>query len=108
MSTSTPEDVLIAGGGIGGLTLGLELHRLGGPVRIFGALPQGTQARGGITVLPHPTRLLDDLGLLDELRSRCVVTAESVFYNRFGQFIFAEPAGERGGLKWPQLSIHRS
>jgi 5-methylphenazine-1-carboxylate 1-monooxygenase len=108
MSTSTSEDVLIAGGGIGGLTLGLELHRLGVPFRIFEALPGVTQAGVGITVLPHATRILDDLGLLEDLRARCVITAESVFYNRFGQFIYAEPAGERGGLRWPQLSIHRA
>jgi 2-polyprenyl-6-methoxyphenol hydroxylase-like FAD-dependent oxidoreductase len=108
MTTTAAEDVLIAGGGIGGLTLGLELHRLGVPFRIFEALPSVTQAGVGITVLPHATRILDDLGLLEELRSRCVITAESVFYNRFGQFIYAEPSGERGGLRWPQLSIHRA
>jgi 2-polyprenyl-6-methoxyphenol hydroxylase-like FAD-dependent oxidoreductase len=108
MNTSTSEDVLIAGGGIGGLTLGLELHRLGVPFRIFESLPRVTQAGVGVTVLPHATRILDDLGLLDELRSRCVITAESVFYNRFGQFIYAEPSGERDGLRWPQLSIHRA
>ena len=108
MTTSRSEDVLIAGGGIGGLTLGLELHRLGVPFRLFESLPRVTQAGVGVTVLPHATRILDGLGLLDELCARCVVTAESVFYNRFGQFIYAEPSGERGGLRWPQLSIHRS
>jgi 5-methylphenazine-1-carboxylate 1-monooxygenase len=108
MSTSTSGEVLIAGGGVGGLTLGLELHRLGVPFRLFEALPSVTQAGVGITVLPHATRILDDLGLLEELRSRCVITAESVFYNRFGQFIYAEPSAERGGLRWPQLSIHRA
>jgi 2-polyprenyl-6-methoxyphenol hydroxylase-like FAD-dependent oxidoreductase len=36
-----------------------------------------------------------------------VTTRESVFFNRFGQRIYAEPAGRYAGYDWPQFSIHR-
>ena len=101
-------EILIIGGGIGGLTLALELHRVGLECRVLEAVPTVTPVGVGITVLPHATKILDELGLLDDLLAKCVVTKESVFYNRFGQFIFRELSGRHDGLKWPQLSIHRA
>ena len=37
---------------------------------------------------------------------RCL-TREYCFYNRFGQFIYSEPAGKFAGYDVPQFSIHR-
>ncbi len=107
-TTAHPDDVLVVGGGIGGLTLALELHRVGVPVRVFEAVPQVSQVGVGITVLPHATRVLDELGLLDRLVVRGVPTVESVFYNRFGQFVYREPTGTDAGLPWPQMAMHRA
>src|SRR6185503_16373066 len=36
-----------------------------------------------------------------------VTTREYCFYNRFGQFIYSEPAGRFAGYDVPQFSIHR-
>jgi 2-polyprenyl-6-methoxyphenol hydroxylase-like FAD-dependent oxidoreductase len=104
----TADDVIVVGGGIGGLTLALELHRVGVPVRVFEAVPQVAQVGVGITVLPHATRVLAELGLLDRLTARGVPTVESVFYNRFGQFVYREPTGTNAGLPWPQMAMHRA
>ena len=59
--------VLIAGGGIGGLTLALSLHQIGVPVRVFESVPQLRPLGVGINVLPHAVRELIELGLLDQL-----------------------------------------
>ena len=100
-------EVLIIGAGIGGLTLGLMLHRAGIACRIFEATPEIRQVGVGINVLPHASRELCALGLEDALAKVAVTTREFCFYNRFGQFIYSEPAGRFAGYDVPQFSIHR-
>jgi 2-polyprenyl-6-methoxyphenol hydroxylase-like FAD-dependent oxidoreductase len=101
-------DVLIVGGGIGGLTLGLALHRAGIACRIFEAAPEIKPIGVGINLLPHATKELAALGLEDALARVAVTTRESAFFNRFGQLIYSEPVGRYAGYPWPQFSIHRA
>ena len=101
------DEVVIVGAGIGGLTLALALHQASISCRIY---EQATEIRPigvGINVLPHAVRELSRLGLEDALAAAGVATRESVFFNRFGQLIYREPAGRAAGYDWPQFSIHR-
>ena len=100
-------EVLIIGAGIGGLTLGLMLHRAGIACRVFEAAPELKAVGVGINILPHASRELCALGLEDALAKVAVTTREYCFYNRFGQFIYSEPAGRFAGYDVPQFSIHR-
>ena len=100
-------EVLIIGAGIGGLTLGLMLHRAGIACRIFEAAPELKAVGVGINMLPHASRELIALGLEEALAKVAVTTREYCFYNRFGQFIYSEPAGRFAGYDVPQFSIHR-
>jgi 2-polyprenyl-6-methoxyphenol hydroxylase-like FAD-dependent oxidoreductase len=100
-------EILIIGGGIGGLTLGLALHRVGIGCRIFEAAPEIRPIGVGINLLPHATRELAALGLEEALARVAVATKESAFFNRFGQLIYSEPVGRHAGYRWPQFSIHR-
>jgi 2-polyprenyl-6-methoxyphenol hydroxylase-like FAD-dependent oxidoreductase len=99
--------VMIAGGGIGGLTLALSLHQAGVPCRVYESATEIGRLGVGINLLPHATRMLSELGLEDDLARSAVTTEESVFYNRFGQFVYREPLGRFAGYRWPQFSIHR-
>jgi 5-methylphenazine-1-carboxylate 1-monooxygenase len=101
-------DVLIIGAGVGGLTLGLMMHKAGIPCRIYEAAPEIKPLGVGINLLPHAMKELSVLGLEETLAARGVLTSEAVFFNRFGQLIYQEPLGRAAGYDWPQISIHRS
>ncbi len=102
-----PKDVIIAGAGIGGLTLALTLHRAGIPCRIYEAASEVKPIGVGINVLPHATRELAILGLEAALAGVAVTTSEGCFFNRFGQLIYREKLGRSAGYDYPQFSIHR-
>ena len=99
--------VLVAGGGIAGLTVALSLHQIGVKVRVFESVPELKPIGVGINVLPHACRELIELGLLDRLDETAVRTKELAYFSKHGQQIWSEPRGLEAGYKWPQFSIHR-
>ncbi len=62
-----PAPILIAGGGIGGLTAALALSRNGIASRVFERSAESEQSGSGIQLGPNATRILIDLGLGDAL-----------------------------------------
>jgi 2-polyprenyl-6-methoxyphenol hydroxylase-like FAD-dependent oxidoreductase len=99
--------ILIAGGGIGGLTLALSLHQIGIPCRVFESVAELKPLGVGINVLPHAVRELTELGLLDKLDEAGIRTRELSYFSKHGKPIWTEPRGLEAGYKWPQFSIHR-
>ncbi len=100
-------EVVIVGGGIGGLTLALTLERAGISSQIFESSPEIKPVGVGINLLPHAMKELARLGLDAGLGRVAVETREAVFFNRFGQLIYKEPLGRAAGYDWPQYSVHR-
>ena len=103
-----PSDILIVGGGIGGLTLALALHARGLPCRVYEAAPEFQPLGVGINMLPHAIRELTALGLQAALESHGVEAREFAYFNRHGQAVFAEPCGRFAGYEYPHFSIHRA
>src|ERR1700759_4964926 len=99
--------VLIAGGGIAGLTTALSLHQIGVECRVFETVATPQPLGVGINLLPHAVRELTELGLHDALARVGVPTAELAYYSKLGQRIWSEPRGLAAGYRWPQFSVHR-
>lgn len=98
---------IIIGGGIGGLTAALMLHKRGIQATVFEQAPEVREIGVGINTLPHAIAELAELGLLPVLDSVAIRTHELVYMNRFGQTVWREPRGMHAGFKVPQFSIHR-
>jgi 5-methylphenazine-1-carboxylate 1-monooxygenase len=99
--------VLIAGGGVGGLTLALSLGQIGVPAQVFESAGQLAPLGVGINILPHAVRELTELGLGPALENIGVATAELAYFSKRGQRIWSEPRGREAGYDWPQISLHR-
>lgn len=99
--------VLIAGGGIAGLSLALTCAEIGAPFRVFEAAREMRPLGVGINLQPNAVRELFDMGLEADLRAIGVETQEYGFYAKTGREIWVEPRGVGAGYAWPQFSVHR-
>jgi 5-methylphenazine-1-carboxylate 1-monooxygenase len=99
--------IIINGAGIGGLVLALMLHKRGFAPVLYESSTEIKPLGVGINVQPSAIVELTELGLLEKLRATGIETAEVVYFNKFGQRIWAEPRGIAAGYLVPQFSIHR-
>lgn len=99
--------IAVVGGGIAGLGFALALHQQGLACTVYESVPAVRELGVGITLLPHGMRELAALGLQAELEATGIENLESVFFNRFGQFIYREPRGRHAGYPLPEIGIHR-
>lgn len=102
--------VLIAGGGIGGLTTALSLARKGHEVAVFEQAAELGETGAGIQLSPNCTRVLHDLGLEQALRSSAFLPEGAQFRHwRSGVVISESRLGsdvvERYGS--PYYHMHR-
>ncbi|MDX2482445.1 MAG: FAD-dependent monooxygenase [Pseudodonghicola sp.] len=100
--------VIIAGGGIGGLTAALYLQKAGVPCQIFEKVPEILQLGVGITLLPHAVNAMDELGLMARLDALGVRTDRMIFRTRGGQEVWNAPRGLAAGYGVPQITAHRA
>jgi 5-methylphenazine-1-carboxylate 1-monooxygenase len=98
--------VIVVGGGIGGLSLALSLHQAGITVRVYESARDPLPLGVGINLQPTAVRELTELGLGGDL-AEAIATQRLSLYNKLGQLIYSEPRGLAAGYRWPQYSIHR-
>jgi len=102
------QQVLIAGGGIGGMALALTLHQIGVPCTVFEAVAEIKPLGVGINLQPNAVRELFDLGLGADMLDQVGLPAlEWALVGRNGNDIHAEPRGLKAGYHWPQYAVHR-
>jgi 2-polyprenyl-6-methoxyphenol hydroxylase-like FAD-dependent oxidoreductase len=96
---------IVAGGGIGGVSAALALHRAGIDVTVFERAPAFTEVGAGMSLWPNATRVLASWGVLDQLLS---------LGEPFSQFNLLKPDGGRisivsmTGFATPGMCIHRA
>ena len=99
--------VAIIGAGIGGLSLGLCLHKLNIPFQIYEAVKELKPLGVGINIQPHAVRELFALGLKKDMDSLGICSEEVAYYSKQGDLIWTEPRGIGAGYRWPQYSVNR-
>ena len=105
---SAKAPVLIAGAGIGGLSLALTLHEIGVPCRVLESVGTLKPLGVGINLQPNAVRELYGMGFgpgqLDEIG---IQTQEWALVGLNGKDVYSEPRGLKAGYRWPQYSVHR-
>ncbi|PPL19453.1 FAD-dependent monooxygenase [Microterricola pindariensis] len=100
-------DIAIIGAGPGGLVTALRLHQQGIRTKIYEIVPELKPLGVGVDIKTVGTRQFEDLDLLEEFRSISVDAEDSIFYNHFGQEIYAEKCGVHMGYLHEQRFVHR-
>jgi 2-polyprenyl-6-methoxyphenol hydroxylase-like FAD-dependent oxidoreductase len=103
-------DVIVIGGGIGGLTQALALHASGAArrVRVFEAAAEMRALGVGIHVGAHAMKELSALGLEPALVATSCQPLDYAFFTRHGQLVYREPFGKAAGHQWPHLCLPRA
>jgi len=74
-------DVIIVGGGIGGLAAAFALSREGLQVRLLERAPEFGEVGAGLQIAPNCTRILDEYGLLEEVKSLGVLPDDMIMFD---------------------------
>ncbi|MDT4892344.1 MAG: 3-hydroxybenzoate 6-monooxygenase [Pseudonocardiales bacterium] len=108
---TTATDVLIVGGGIGGLATALALSRSGLTVRVLERAPEFSEVGAGIQLAPNATRLLRSWGLLDQILAVGIRPKRLVLSDAFtGAELTALDLGEAFEQRYgaPYVVLHRT
>ena len=100
--------VLIAGGGIGGLSLALTLNQIGVRCIVFESVHKLRPLGVGINLQPNAVREFYDLDIGPEQLDRIGLQArEWALVGLNGNDVYSEQRGLYAGYEWPQYAVHR-
>jgi 3-hydroxybenzoate 6-monooxygenase len=103
-------DVIVVGGGIGGLSAAFALTRKGLSVRVLERSAEFGEVGAGIQIAPNCTRILNSYGLLEEAKARGVLPASMLMKDALDGTVLTsldlKDMERRYGT--PYMVIHRS
>lgn len=105
------DDVLVVGGGIGGLAVALATRRAGLAVRVLERAPEFSEVGAGIQLAPNATRLLRMWGLLDPVLDLGVTPTRLVLSDaQTGSELTALDLGDPFAKRYqaPYVVLHRT
>jgi salicylate hydroxylase len=100
--------VAIIGGGMGGLTAALALTKIAGvQVTVFEQAGQLGEVGAGVTVAPNAARVLEKLGVLDEIRRvGAVPDGHGVYLDAMGAMV-TDAAWEDTARRYQNIGMYR-
>jgi 2-polyprenyl-6-methoxyphenol hydroxylase-like FAD-dependent oxidoreductase len=109
-NTAATPDAIVVGGGIGGLGAALALARKGIRVRLLESCHEFGEVGAGLQIAPNCTRILNEYGLLDEVRQlgvlpQSMVMKDAVDATELTRLDLGDLERRYG---FPYLVIHRS
>ncbi len=105
------DDILLVGGGIGGLAAALALAQGGVATQLHEQSPAFTEVGAGIGLGPNAVRRLEAWGLMSAMREQgFMLTKLEVFGTQRGQTLGSLPMGQNFQERYgtPYLTIHRA
>ena len=100
--------MLIVGGGIAGPALAIFLNKAGITSTVFEAYPQTDDIGGGMQIAPNGMRVLEQIGIADEVIAQGVESEEFSFENQQGKVLGRVPNGPASIYGIPGVLIARS
>lgn len=103
-------DVVVVGGGIGGLAAGQALAKKGLAVRVLEMAPEFGEVGAGLQIGPNCTRILHQWGLLDEVKSLGVLPENIIMRDAMdgSELTRLDLADVEKRYGFPYMVIHRS
>jgi 2-polyprenyl-6-methoxyphenol hydroxylase-like FAD-dependent oxidoreductase len=111
VTKSQPLPILIAGGGIGGLTAALALSRHGFRVCLLEQAREFKEIGAGIQLGPNAFKVFDRLGITDQISSTAVFPESLLVMDSItAEEVTRIPLGEKflGRFRYPYALIHRA
>lgn len=105
MSAPAP-NLIIVGGGIGGLATAIALRQRGCEVAVFEQAPELREIGAGLSVWPNATRVLSQFGLLPEVLNRSAVLERLQLRTWKGELL--SNIKTVADFETPSVCIHRS
>jgi 2-polyprenyl-6-methoxyphenol hydroxylase-like FAD-dependent oxidoreductase len=100
--------VLVVGGGVGGLTAALALHRVGLPSHVVMRDARLSQSGGAVCLMRGALRILDRLGLGSRVRSIGLPARRGEVYSRKGRRLFTFDLDEEEVYTVPRPQLRQA